>query len=183
MFGSLSIHSHKYRFFTSLLLSIFLLTVCTSFHSTKIMFGYKVVIAKHAYELSVYNEEGWLATYPCVFGNNDLRDKMVSGDRKTPIGEYKIVSKNPNSKWSRFMLLDYPNAADRLKFEQRKSQGLIPADAKIGNGIGIHGTWKNDDFAVDSFQNWTDGCISLKNVHIEELFNMLPVGTPVIIQE
>ena len=62
---------------------------------------------------------------------------------------------------------------------QRKAKGLIPRNAKIGGGIAIHGTWPHDDMAVDLYQNWTNGCISLKNEDVDELYDMLPVGTTV----
>jgi murein L,D-transpeptidase YafK len=141
-----------------------------------------IIIDKSDYELRVYDDEGWYATYPVVFGSKSLDDKMVEGDRKTPEGVYKIASKRPHEKWDRMMLIDYPNQADYEKFNQRKTQGLIPRNAKIGGGIGIHGTWSRDEMAVDYFQNWTNGCISLKNEEIEELYSMIPVGTSVTIQ-
>ena len=59
---------------------------------------------------------------------------------------------------------------------------MIPAEAKIGGDIGIHGTWPHEDFAIDQYRNWTEGCISTKNTYIEELFAMLPVGTKVEIR-
>src|SRR5262245_45624469 len=52
-----------------------------------------IVINKSKYELSVYDEKGWFATYPCVFGNNDMSDKLMEGDRKTPEGSFHIASK------------------------------------------------------------------------------------------
>ena len=55
------------------------------------------------------------------------------------------------------MMLDYPTVADRQKFNYRKSQGLIPRNASIGGGIGIHGTWPHDEMAVDYMQQWTNG--------------------------
>jgi lipoprotein-anchoring transpeptidase ErfK/SrfK len=79
------------------------------------------------------------------------------------------------------MLLDFPTKADIDKFNQRKAQGLIPRSARIGGGIGIHGTWPRDDMAVDYLQQWTNGCISLKNDMVDELYDMLPIGTKVII--
>lgn len=141
-----------------------------------------IVIKKSDYELNVYDDEGWYATYPVVFGSKSLDDKMVSGDRKTPEGEYKIASKRPHEKWDRMMLLNYPTQADIDKFNERKQKGLIPQNAKLGNGIGIHGTWNRDDMAVDYYQNWTNGCISLKREDIEDLYNIIPVGTKVTIQ-
>ncbi len=35
-----------------------------------------IVVDKSDYELKVYDDEGWYATYPIVFGSRDLSDKM-----------------------------------------------------------------------------------------------------------
>ncbi len=142
-----------------------------------------IIIVKSDYELKLYDKEGWYATYPVVFGSKSLEDKMVEGDRRTPEGEYHIIIKRPDSKWDRMMLLDYPTRADITKFNDRKARGLIPAGARIGSGIGIHGTWNHDEMAVDMFQNWTNGCISLKREDVEELYDLVPKGTRVIIQK
>ena len=156
---------------------------CTSFHSTQLYDSpYYIEINKVKYELRVYDSKGWLATYPVVFGNKDLRDKLCEGDRKTPEGIFTIVNKRYHTKWSRMMLLDYPTKESYAKFSQRKTQGLIPANAKIGGGIGIHGTWPHDDGEIDKFRNWTDGCISMYNEDVVELYNIIPVGTKVFIK-
>ena len=141
-----------------------------------------VVISKTKYELYIYDDLGWYATYPVVFGSKDLNDKMFEGDRRTPEGVFHIVSKRPHEKWGRMMLLDYPTKSDIEKFNQRKAQGLISASAKIGGGIGIHGTWPRDEIAVEKFQNWTNGCVSLKRDEILELYSLLPIGTKVTIK-
>lgn len=171
----------KYLKFPAVLLLIFFLSV--SFHAPQVYDSpYYIVISKAKYELRVFDRNGWLATYPVVFGSNDLRDKLYEGDRKTPEGDFTIVSKRVHSKWDRMMLLDYPTPNSYEKFNARKSQGLVPASAKIGGGIGIHGTWPHEDFQIDRFRNWTDGCISMRNKDVEELYNMLPVGTKVFIR-
>lgn len=141
-----------------------------------------IVVIKSNYELQVYDKDGWYATYPAVFGSKSLDDKMMQGDRKTPEGTYHIVSKRPHEKWDKIMDLDYPTAEDVAKFNQRKAEGLIPKSAHIGDGIAIHGTWPHDDIAVDNYQMWTNGCISLKDEDMEEVYNIAPVGTKVIIQ-
>lgn len=142
-----------------------------------------IIIDKSDYELSVYDDIGWYATYPAVFGNKNLGDKMMEGDRKTPEGSYKIISKRPHEKWDKFMLIDYPNGSDWEKFNERKAKGLIPRNASIGGGIGIHGTWPRDDMAVDYMQQWTNGCISLKRIDMDDLYNIIPVGTKVTIRK
>lgn len=145
--------------------------------------AYYIVIDKSDYELNVYDAEGWLVTFPIVLGNKDQGDKMVQGDRKTPEGTFTIINKKIHNKWCRYMGLDFPTAADIAKFNLRKQQGLIPPFAKLGGDIGIHGTWPHEDYAIDQYQNWTEGCISLKNEHIKQLFAMIPVGTRVTIQK
>ena len=143
----------------------------------------RIVIDKSDYELNVYDAQGWYATYPVVFGNDPLLDKKVEGDRCTPEGTFKIQSKKPHAKWSRFMLLDYPNGESLAKFNQRKQRGEIPKNAKPGGGVGIHGTYPHEDFIIDRYKNWTLGCISLKNADVQEIYGYLPIGTTVTIRK
>lgn len=141
-----------------------------------------IVVDKSDYELNVYDEEGWYATYPVVFGSKDLSDKMMEGDRRTPEGNFKVISSRPHTKWHHMLMLDYPNQESWAKFKQRKANGVIPASAKIGGGIAIHGTWPNDNIVVDDFTNWTNGCVSLKNEDIDDINSFLKLGTRVRIQ-
>lgn len=141
-----------------------------------------IVIDKSDYELQIFDDEGWYATYPVVFGSKDLNDKMVEGDRRTPEGSFVIVSKRPHEKWDKMLLLNYPTPADIEKFNERKSRGQIPANARIGGGIGIHGTWPRDEMVVDQYQNWTNGCISMKRDQVDEIYSFIPVGTKVTIK-
>jgi murein L,D-transpeptidase YafK len=142
---------------------------------------YYIVISKKSYELKVYDDKGWYATYPCVFGSNDLRDKYMEGDKRTPEGSFKIIVKRNNAKWKYELLLDYPNENSFQKFRSRISRGEIPGNARIGGGIAIHATRPQEEWTVDYYQNWTDGCISLKYSEARDLYSYIPVGTPVTI--
>jgi murein L,D-transpeptidase YafK len=142
-----------------------------------------IIIDKSDYELTVYDDKGWYATYPVVFGNNSLEDKKMQGDKNTPEGTFHIVNKRIHEKWFRFLSLDYPTEESWEKFRKRKQRGEIPASASIGGSIGIHGTWPNDDFVVDRYKNWTMGCISMKNSDVQELYNYTPIGTKVEIRK
>lgn len=169
-------------------ITIVILAACffcnTSFRAKKLPAKfYSIMIDKSDFELSVYDDKGWLVTFPVVFGNKDLGDKMVEGDRKTPEGTFTIINKKAHAKWDRFIMLDYPTAESYAKFNERKAKGVIPPNASIGGGIGIHGTWPHEDYAVDRYDNWTLGCISMKNPDVEELFSMIPVGTKVTIRK
>jgi murein L,D-transpeptidase YafK len=144
---------------------------------------YYIIVTKNTYELKVYDDQGWYATYPVVFGSRDLSDKMRQGDRLTPDGSFKVILKKINKDWGPELLLNYPNDSSYLKFRERKAEGLIPKTAKIGDGIAIHATRKSEEWTVDNFYNWTDGCISVKYTEMEDLYSYIPVGTPVTIVE
>lgn len=143
---------------------------------------YYIIIDKSDYELKVYDEDGWYATYPVVFGGKDLGDKMKEGDKKTPNGSFKVILKKIHPKWGPELLLNYPNNDSYQKFQARKLKGLIPKNARIGDGIAIHATRPEEEWTIDNFYNWTDGCVSVKYTEMKDLFSYIPIGTPVTIQ-
>jgi lipoprotein-anchoring transpeptidase ErfK/SrfK len=106
----------------------------------------------------------------------------MEGDKNTPEGSFRINNKRVHDKWCRFLSIDYPNEESRQKFNQRKQKGEIPANARIGGGIGIHGTWPHEDFVVDRYKNWTLGCISMKNNDVIELYGYTQNGARVTIR-
>ena len=143
---------------------------------------YYIIVDKSDYELKVYDAEGWYATYPIVFGSKDLSDKMKEGDKRTPNGSFRVVLKKIHPKWGPELLLDYPNRESIEKFNDRKAKGLVPRSARIGDGIAIHATRPEEEWTIDNFYNWTDGCVSVKYTEMKDLFSYIPVGTSVTIQ-
>ena len=81
-----------------------------------------IIVSKKNYELKVYDEEGWYATYPIVFGSKDLGDKMREGDRRTPTGSFKVLQKKTNKKWGLELLLDYPTAKSLKDLKNAKQK-------------------------------------------------------------
>ena len=144
--------------------------------------SYYIIVDKSDYELKVFDEEGWYATYPIVFGSKDLSDKMKEGDKRTPNGSFKVVLKKIHPKWGPELLLDYPNAESVQRFKERKANGILPKNARIGAGIAIHATRPEEEWTIDNFYNWTDGCVSVKYTEMKDLFSYIPVGTKVTIQ-
>lgn len=143
----------------------------------------RIVIDKSDYEMRVYDSKGLLAVYPVVFGLKPLEDKFMQGDRKTPEGTFKIVYNKQHQLWRKMLMLDYPTKDSYTKFKSRKSNGLIPSSASIGNGIGIHGVENGNDYFIDRYYNWTNGCIALKNTHVDDLARYAKTGTVVVIQK
>ncbi|TDW99535.1 L,D-transpeptidase family protein [Dinghuibacter silviterrae] len=144
--------------------------------------GYLIIVDKAANALYVYNERGRILTYRAVFGEGEPGDKLMEGDNKTPLGLFHVIAKKIHPQWGPFLLLDYPTQDSYRKFNEAKAEGRIPASAHIGGGIGIHGTRWNEDFAVDRLQNWTWGCISVKHEEARYLYDLIPVGTEVLVR-
>lgn len=144
-----------------------------------------LLIDKSDYRMYVYEDVTLLKIYKVVFGSNDQSDKRVQGDKRTPNGTFRISLKRMDNRWSRFLLLDYPNSESYEKHERRVSRGESNAGVDLGGGIGIHGVEYGtgiQDFYVDRRINWTLGCVSLKNGDVNEIYNVVKVGTPVVIR-
>jgi murein L,D-transpeptidase YafK len=144
---------------------------------------YALVIRKEERTLTVYRRTEQKKVYPIVLGIASSGPKVYQGDLRTPEGVYRISSKHPHARWSRFMLLSYPNDDDRSRYAMALSEGRVPiVDGRapgIGSAVGIHGTDREDSNVRGD--DWTWGCISLMNEHIAELYDTIPLGTPVLI--
>src|SRR6478672_7744501 len=117
--SSLTLHTHNFMTSSTVKSEKSSRTKRASFKTMPVA-PIRIVIDKSNYELYVYDKLGWFATYPVVFGNNSLDDKKMEGDRNTPEGSFKIVSKRVHEKWDRYMGLDYPNKETLEKFNQWK---------------------------------------------------------------
>lgn len=139
----------------------------------------KIIVKKSQRKLFVYEQGELLKTYPVDLGTNPKGPKICQGDMKTPEGEYSIVQKKDRgqTKFYQAFLLNYPNDADRIHYEWAVRNGWVPRDIGIGGLIEIHG-----EGVGGAGVDWTNGCIALLNRHMEELFNQVPVGTPVWIE-
>ncbi|MGW8124041.1 L,D-transpeptidase family protein [Roseivirga echinicomitans] len=124
----------------------------------------------------VYSKGKLTHTFNMELGANWVGDKMLSGDKTTPEGVYKVVKKKGNgqTKYYKALLLNYPNADDQKRFKENKAKGIIPKNATIGNLIEIHG---DGGKGLD----WTDGCVALNNNDMDKLFGLASENTQVII--
>ncbi len=147
--------------------------------------AYALVVRKEERTLTVYHRTQQVKVYPIVLGIASYGPKVYQGDLRTPEGVYRISSKRPHARWSRFMLLSYPNDEDRSRYAMALSEGRVPIiDGRapgIGSAVGIHGTDREDSNVRGD--DWTFGCISLLNQHVAELYDTIPIGTPVLIEK
>ena len=140
-------------------------------------------IDKSDYILSVMNDTLVIKQYPAVFGGNPLDDKLRQGDRCTPEGKFKVITKYPHRSWDKFIWIDYPTDDSWRKHRKAKQEGILSDSDGIGGEIGIHGVPVGTDYMIDAGINWTLGCISLKNDDINDFYPYIGKGTIVIIEK
>ncbi|UCC95058.1 MAG: L,D-transpeptidase family protein [Candidatus Omnitrophota bacterium] len=90
-------------------------------------------------------------------------------DKSTPIGNFKIVNKLINPTWFRTGAVIPPDSPDNILGSR-----WIGIDMK---GYGIHGTNEPQNLG----KHITMGCVRMKNEEVEELFDISPIGTEVVI--
>jgi murein L,D-transpeptidase YafK len=152
--------------------SLFLLAACvTGGPQTS-----KIVVAKSDNMMYLVNNEGVsYKSYKIAMGGNPRGHKQKEGDEKTPEGTYFIEGRNPNSKFHRSLKISYPDPLDK---RQAKQKGVSP-----GGDIFIHGlpndTWLLNAYKYQNNPQWTDGCIAVANSDIEEMWRLVPDGTPI----
>ncbi len=93
-------------------------------------------------------------------------------DNITPVGTFKIATKIENPVWFR-------NGGAPIPSESPDNPlGSRWMGFDTDTHYGIHGTIHPESIG----QQVTEGCVRLKNSDVEELFDIVPVGTEVVIQ-
>ena len=136
----------------------------------------KVLVLKSERKMYLLHKKNRIREYAISLGDAPEGHKQQQGDEKTPEGNYVIDYRNPKSKYHLSLHISYPSAADRKSAKQR---GVNP-----GGDIFIHGLPNGMGFLSGLFtgDDWTDGCIAVTNREIEEIWRMVPNGTPIEIR-
>jgi murein L,D-transpeptidase YafK len=137
----------------------------------------------------VYSDGKLVRTYRVGLGLSPVGDKVRSGDHRTPEGDFYIFTRNDKSQFYLSLGVSYPN---EVHAERGLRDGLITKaqynsimralkakqtplqNTRLGGTIYIHGNGAGSD--------WTWGCVALEDSDVRELFNAIPVGTPVRIE-
>ncbi len=135
-----------------------------------------VLVDKSEMKMYLLSEGRRLKEYHVVFGGNPEGHKQQEGDERTPEGKYVLDYKKSDSSFYKSIHISYPNEEDKAKAEK---MGVSP-----GGFIMIHGQ-KNGfgwlSWLMQRF-NWTDGCIAVTNSEMDEIWQLVKVGTPIEIR-
>ncbi|MDT0632094.1 L,D-transpeptidase family protein [Rubrivirga sp. S365] len=110
---------------------------------------------------------------------------------RVPEGVFFVCRKNDASQYYRAFVVSYPNPVHALRglerglITQAQYEAIVDADregreppmgTRLGGLIEIHGNGSGRRRA------WTRGCVALRNVHMDELWAYVEVGTPIVIE-
>ncbi|KPL68183.1 hypothetical protein SZ64_08655 [Erythrobacter sp. SG61-1L] len=149
------------------------LSSCTSVREGPLPRADLVRVDKSERTLTLYAGGEALKTYSGIqLGAAPQGHKQFEGDERTPEGRYTIDTRNPNSAYHLSLRISYPNGQDRA---YAQAKGRSP-----GGDIFIHG--QPNGLPVGRMPgDWTDGCIALSNSEMDELWQAVPDGTPIVI--
>jgi len=137
----------------------------------------KIIVDKSDRKLMVYADGSVIKTFSIALGDQPVGPKEREGDEKTPEGEYIINAKAGEgaSGFHKNLGVSYPSTKDKLNARQKGfSTG---GDIKIHglkNGLGFIGRFQ-------SWRDWTNGCMSVTNEEMDDLYRHVKIGTPIII--
>lgn len=153
----------------------------------------RIVIEKSKGRLTVFDGATIRKQYAVIVGAR-AGNKRIEGDCRTPEGEFYVCVKNPRSKFTLSLGLNYPRASDARRglaaglITARQCQQIIEANArnrqplwntKLGGEIMIHGKRRD---AQGQVRSGTLGCIAMDDANIRELYPRIPRGAVVIIK-
>jgi murein L,D-transpeptidase YafK len=135
-----------------------------------------ILVVKSTHTMTLYSGGKVLKTYRVSLGSGAGNAKRKQGDRETPEGNYVIDSRNPHSGYHLALHVSYPNAADRARAK------ALHADP--GGDVMIHGlpagfAWIS---RAQQLSDWTNGCIALSDAEMDEVWKLVPTGTPIEIR-
>lgn len=137
----------------------------------------KIIVEKSKRRMTLYASGHVLKEYPISLGSGPGKPKQRRGDHETPEGSYIIDSRNANSHYHLALHVSYPNTADRARAKALHQD--------TGGDIMIHGlppqwAWLSH---AQEIGDWTDGCIALTNAEMDEVWKLVPNGTPIEIRQ
>lgn len=135
-----------------------------------------LVVEKGARRLSAYSGSTLLRSYAVSLGRDPVGPKVREGDRRTPEGRYSIDHHNPTSAFHRALHVSYPSQSDVTR---ARAGGYAP-----GGDIMVHGMRNGLGWLgrAHLLVDWTVGCVAVTDPEIEELYRIVPDGTPIEIK-
>jgi len=135
----------------------------------------KVVVKKAERRLYLLRRDKPFRTYRVSLGFKPEGHKQYQGDGRTPEGRYTLDWRNDGSRFRKSLHVSYPSYRDLLHARRR---GVDP-----GGMIMVHGQPGGDRNSAlreeIGREDWTQGCIAVSNLAIDEIWSYTRDGTPI----
>jgi|ERR1700722_3892509 murein L,D-transpeptidase YafK len=135
-----------------------------------------VVVLKKERSLALISQGKVLKTYKVALGGDPVGPKSRQGDHKTPEGKYVLDRRNAHSRFYRAIHVSYPDAKD---LAAARKLGVSPGGDVYVHGLPNGYSWVGSGHRL---KDWTDGCIAVTNVEVDEIWRAVPDGTPIEIR-
>jgi len=138
----------------------------------------EVLVKKGQRRLYLMRDGAPFRTYRVALGFAPEGHKEREGDGRTPEGRYVLNWRNANSRFTKAINISYPNAQDRARAAARGD--------RPGGAIMIHGEpQRRVDPALGDlirYEDWTEGCVAVSNLAMDEIWRYTLDGTPIEIR-
>lgn len=131
-----------------------------------------IKVDKTARIMKLLHHDQTIRSYPIRLGFDPSGHKIKEGDGKTPEGRYIIDWRNSKSAFYKSLHISYPNPQD---IANAKKLGV-----SAGGNIMIHGSATTAQLEkLPSLMqylprsDWTWGCIAVRNVDMDEIWNLV----------
>lgn len=148
----------------------------------------QIYVNKGERRLWLIQDKMLVRDYHIALGPSPKGDKYFRGDGRTPEGEYFICEKKSSSQYYKSLGINYPSPRHaengltagmitendyRQIVRANDAKKMPPSNTALGGLIFIHGG--------GCYPDWTLGCVALPNRAIDEIFDVVKIGTPVFI--
>lgn len=133
----------------------------------------RVTVEKSNHRLVLYRDGTVLRSYSVALGRGGIGPKERAGDNRVPEGQYRIVSRNPHSGFYRALRVGYPTSQQVVA---ARAAGIDP-----GGDIMIHGIRNGLGWigVLHRTVDWTRGCVAVTDEEMDEIWRLVPDGTPI----
>lgn len=131
---------------------------------------WSIEVLKSRFLLLVYEGDKLFKLYHVGMGRQN----------RTPLGTFKVNSKLREPAWTPLggKTIPYGDARNVLGTRWLGLQPTEQTDPTL-RGFGIHGTWQPETVGTAA----SEGCVRMKNEDVNELYDMAPMGTRVVIKD
>ena len=149
-----------------------------------------IIVSKSGHRLEVWRDRQRMYSFVVTCGSSTDGDKNIRGDHRTPVGEFYISRKIPDSFAYLALNLNYPNTEDAARAAENgliskeaarsiantvEKKGYTNGDTVLGGAIQIHGC------RIFEGKDQSRGCVEMLSQDMEIVFNSKETGDKVII--